>query len=190
MKITGYYYRISYTLVGLIVPIAFFMLRQVPETAFSEALPFPLLAVIFCAFALFASFALFFAYLCWISYDVWVEREVIRVSNPFTGSFELDIDRILEVNYVYDFIYVIKYEGDHPDDVRKIFFMRSVLKTLASIFSQWSIEYDGIHDFRERVTVRRHVKGLTATNPLMRSLPQLPSTTPAGDEQSEIDSVS
>lgn len=188
MKITGYYYRVSYSLLGLAVPFAFFMLRQVPETAFSEVLPFPLLVVIFCAFALFASFALFFAYLCWISYDVWVEREYIRVSNPFSGTFELDIDRILEVNYVYDFIYVIKYEGDHPDDERKIFFMRSALKTLASIFSQWSIEYDGIHEFRERVTVRRHVKGLTANNPLMRSLPQLPSATDPRNEPSEIDS--
>lgn len=116
-----------------------------------------------------------FAYLGYVAINmVSVTATADRVQFKKLSGYVLDlsVENVLDIRYIYDWVYAIRYVDPMTGRARNAFFARSLLKSLGSLFSAGTIEYENLRDFRQRVLERRYFNGQLSGNPMMEFLPQ------------------
>lgn len=96
----------------------------------------------------------------------------VGIKKPNGNILLLDYSDVIDVRYYYDWVYAVIYVEPVTGQINRAYFARSLFKTIGSLFTAGTIEYQNLRDFRQRVLERRYFNGQLASNPMMEFLPQ------------------
>jgi len=184
VSLNPFFYRFVYVIAALTLPLRFINIVMIISTVgttgaaqklFSiETVPMYYLILFYpvLIFNMIVIGVLFVSsYIAFIAKNIHLTSKQLTLRSLGGSKLSVSIENLRDMQYIYDWIYMIKYVDPDSDKIKRAFFARSLKQSIYSLFTEGTIEHNSIREIRRCILEQRYQAGLTEGNPMMALLP-------------------